>query len=213
MSGRPCSEGEHSRTRKSLKVLKTHLVPTALVGRKVAVDKCGRAQIMMSFTYHARDLEFHTADVAVCARDHWYTPWLYTAVYTTLAKKGYLKYYSFTTSTFSATRCNGLCYTNPYLFLCTISMHSSLYYRCLSPIGAFLFTCVCPLLDPKCIDSLMNTAYSLEVFNKFTIALIQHLLIAYYVLSSKTAKGTEYGTVNKEKNPCSLGVCILRVTQ
>ena len=45
------------------------------------------------------------------------------------------------------------------------------------------------------------------------MALIQHLLSAYYVLPGKTAKGTEYGTVNKEKNPCSVGVCILRVTQ
>lgn len=46
-----------------------------------------RAQIMMSFTYRAKDLEFHTADVSVCMRSHWHTPWLYAAVYTTLAKK------------------------------------------------------------------------------------------------------------------------------
>lgn len=42
MSGRPFSGGVHSRTRKSLKVLKTHLMCTTLVSRKGAIGRCGQ---------------------------------------------------------------------------------------------------------------------------------------------------------------------------
>lgn len=171
MSGRPCIGEGILGAEKILKVLRIQLPPISLVSGKGWWKDCSnrkiwtRSQFVTSLTYHAKELEFHTAQCQCTGQGATVIFGGYTLAFTPHlhccssadnglglgGMKEHLKYYPFTTSTFSSAPYSPLYSTNPF-YSAMPYLHSLLFIAGISLNCACLFTCVCPLLEQTFLE-------------------------------------------------------------